>query len=56
MFSCKGFMMGLMTGAVMGSMMSMMMEPMKSKDTKKLRKSAGDLIHSVGDMVDGSQN
>ena len=55
MFGGKGFTMGLMAGALMGAAMGSMVDPMKSK-SKKIRKNAGDIIHTVGDIVDGSAN
>ncbi|MGM9551677.1 MAG: hypothetical protein ACI3XA_05420 [Clostridia bacterium] len=52
MFCSKGFTTGLFTGAVIGSVVGALMDPMKDKDSKKLKKGAGTIIHSVGNIVD----
>ena len=49
----KGFTTGLLTGAVVGGMMGAMMDPIKDSDSKKIKKNAGSLIHSVGNIIDG---
>lgn len=53
MRSAKGFTTGLLTGAVVGGIMGMVMDPIKDRESKKMRKSAGSIIHSVGNIVDG---
>ncbi len=53
MICFKGFTTGLITGAVVGSVMGMLIDPLKDCNAKKIKKSAGNIIHSVGDMVDG---
>lgn len=49
----KRFTAGLVTGAVIGGIMGMIIDPVKDKDTKKIRHGAGSLIHTVGNIVDG---
>ncbi len=44
---------GLVTGAVIGGIIGMAMEPMKEKECKKMKKGAGSIIHTVGNIVDG---
>lgn len=53
MICFKGFTTGLITGAVVGGVMGMVMDPIKDSESKKLKKSAGNIIHSVGNIVDG---
>jgi gas vesicle protein len=53
MHSSKGFTTGLLTGAVVGGIMGMLMDPIKDKESKKLRSSAGTIVHSVGNIIDG---
>ena len=52
MFCTKGFTTGLLTGAVIGGAMGILMDPMKDKDMKKIKRGAGTIIHSVGNIVD----
>lgn len=52
MICFKGFTTGLITGAVVGGVMGMIIDPMKDGSSKKLKKSAGTIIHSVGNIVD----
>ena len=49
----KGFATGLLTGAVIGGALGMFIDPVKDKESKRIKKSAGDLIHSVGSVVEG---
>ncbi len=49
----KGFTTGLITGAVVGGIVGMCADPIKDKDSKKIKKSAGSIIRSVGNMIDG---
>lgn len=53
LFCSKGFTAGLITGAVVGGICGMVMDPIKDKETKKIRKNAGNIIRSVGNIVDG---
>ena len=53
MIQFKGFTSGLLTGAVVGGIMGMVIDPMKDNESKKLKKNAGSIIHSVGNIVDG---
>lgn len=52
MFCFKWFTTGLVTGAVVGSVMGMLIDPLKDCNAKKIKKSAGNIIHSVGNIVD----
>ena len=52
MICLKGFTTGLITGAVVGSVMGMFIDPLKDCNAKKIKKSAGNIIHSVGNIVD----
>lgn len=47
----KGFAAGMLTGAAVGSIVGMVLDPLKDKDSKKLRQSAGNLMNSVGDAI-----
>ena len=49
----KGFTTGLLTGAVIGGAIGMFMDPVKDRESRKIKKSAGDLIHSVSNVVEG---
>lgn len=51
MIHFKGFTAGLLAGAAVGSLMGMVLDPLKDKDSKKLRQSAGELIDSVGNAM-----
>lgn len=53
MICFKGFTAGLISGAVVGGIVGMVMDPIKDHESKKLKKSAGNIIHSVGNIVDG---
>ncbi len=53
MISFKNFTTGLMAGAVAGGILGMVLDPLKDKESKKLHKSAGNIMHSVGNIIDG---
>lgn len=53
MRSAKKFTTGLITGAIVGGIMGMVIDPIKDKESNKMRKSAGSIIHSVGNIIDG---
>ena len=53
MISFKGFTTGLMAGAVVGGIMGAVIDPLKDKESKKIHKSAGSIMHSVGNLIDG---
>lgn len=52
MFLSKGFTTGLLTGAVVGGIMGMCIDPLKDRDSQRMRKSAGKIIHSMENMAD----
>lgn len=52
MILSKGFATGLLTGAVVGSIMGMCIDPLKDKDSQRMRKSAGKIVNSVENMAD----
>ena len=52
MIFSKGFVTGLFMGAVAGGIMGMCIDPLKDKDSEKMRKSAGKIVHSVENMAD----
>ena len=52
MFLSKGFATGLLTGAVVGSIMGMCIDPLKDKDSQRMRKSAGKIVQSMENMAD----
>ncbi|MBR5535111.1 MAG: YtxH domain-containing protein [Clostridia bacterium] len=52
MILSKGFVTGLLTGAVAGGIMGMCIDPLKDKDSRRLRKSAGKIIHSMENMAE----
>lgn len=43
---------GLLAGAVIGGMLGMFFDPVKDKDARQMKKSAGSFIHSVGNAVE----
>ena len=47
-----GFTTGLLAGAVIGGMLGMFFDPIKDKDSRQMKKSAGSFIHSVGNAVE----
>ena len=49
----RGFTTGLLAGAVLGGMLGMFFDPVKDKDSRQMKKSAGSFIHSVGNAVEG---
>lgn len=52
MIHFKGFTAGLLTGAAVGGLMGMVLEPLKGKNMTKIKKSAGNLMDSVGSAID----
>lgn len=52
MIFSKGFTTGLLTGAVVGGIMGMCIDPLKDKDSQRMRKSAGKIVHSMENMAD----
>ena len=52
MFLSKGFTTGLLTGAVVGSIMGMCIDPLKDKESRMIRRSAGKIVHSMENMAD----
>lgn len=52
MIFSKGFATGLLTGAVVGSVMGMCIDPLKDKDSQRMRRSAGKIVHSMENMAD----
>ncbi len=49
----KRFTAGLLTGAVIGGVVGMIIDPIKDKESKKLHRGAGSILHTVGNIVDG---
>lgn len=47
----KGFTAGMLAGAAVGSLVGMALDPLKDKDSKKLKQSAGSFISSMGDAM-----
>lgn len=56
MIFSKGFTTGLFTGAVVGGIMGMCIDPLKDKDSKRIKRSAGKIVHSVENMADSFSN
>ena len=52
MFLSKGFATGLLTGDVVGSIVGMCVDPLKDKDSQRMRKSAGKIVQSMENMAD----
>lgn len=52
MIFSKGFATGLFTGAVVGAVMGMCIDPLKDKDSQRMRKSAGKIVNSMENMAD----
>lgn len=51
MFFSKGFAAGLLAGAVMGGIAGMILDPMKDKDSEKLRQGATEIADGVSSIV-----
>lgn len=51
MIFSKGFTTGLFTGAVVGGIMGACIDPLKDKDSRRIKKSAGKIAHSVENMA-----
>lgn len=47
----KGFTAGMLAGAAVGSLVGMALDPLKDKDSKKLRQSAENFINNMGDAM-----
>lgn len=43
----------LLTGAVVGGIIGMIANPLKKRKARKIRKNAGEIVHSVGNIIDG---
>lgn len=52
MIHFKNFATGLLAGAAVGGIMGMVLDPLKDKDSKKLKKNAGSLMHSAMNVID----
>ena len=52
----KGFTAGLLTGAAVGGLMGMVLDPMKDKDSKKLKKTAGEIVDSITNTMGDMKN
>ena len=52
MFLSKGVATGLLTGAGVGSIVGMCVDPLKDKDSQRMRKSAGKIVQSMENMAD----
>lgn len=47
-----GFVTGLISGAVVGSMVTMAMDPIKDKQNKAMKKTAGKAFRTLGSVID----
>lgn len=50
--SKTGFVTGLISGAVVGTMVTMAMDPIKDKQHKAMKKSAGKAFRTLGSVID----
>ncbi len=48
----KNFAAGLLTGAVVGGVVAAFMDPLKDKSSQKLKKRVGEVVHSMGEMME----
>lgn len=47
-----GFTVGLISGAVVGSMVTAVLDPMKDKQSKAMKKTAGKAFRTLGSVID----
>lgn len=56
MIFSKGFTTGLLAGAVVGGIAGMCMDPLKDKDSKKLKKTASSIVNSMENVASGMKS